>query len=242
MNSKRSKLTKSILVLCVCLFALVALRLHVAAAEGVIVDPAVLNLANFVPPPPAQDSAAMKADLAELHLIEQARTPQQVAAAKADDGELDIFVYRSVLGEQFSADKLPATAALSATLNREERAFSGQLKMEFHRPRPYQFDSTLHPVCPTTKMPNSYPSGHTLSGYLEAFALAEMVPEKRDQFLARAADYAHNRMVCGVHYPTDLATGRDVAYAVFGALMVSPEFKTELAAARAETRKLLDLK
>ena len=69
--------------------------------------------------------------------------------------------------------------------------------------------------------PNSYPSGHTIFGYLEAFTLAQIVPEKQKEILERADDYAHNRMVCGVHYPTDLASGHEAAYAVFGALMES---------------------
>ena len=45
-------------------------------------DPAALNLVVLVPAPPAVDSAANKAELTELHRIEQARTPEQVAAAK----------------------------------------------------------------------------------------------------------------------------------------------------------------
>ena len=34
--------------------------------------------------------------------------------------------------------------------------------------------------------------------------LAMMLPEKRDAILARADDYAYSRLICGVHYPTDL--------------------------------------
>jgi len=48
---------------------------------------------------------------------------------------------------------------------------------------------SLHPVCKLNAEPTSYPSGHTLSGYLLAFALVEMVPEKSKEILARAADY-----------------------------------------------------
>ena len=82
---------------------------------------------------------------------------------------------------------------------------------------------------------------HTILGYLEAFTLAQIVPEKRNQILERADEYAHNREVCGVHYPTDVASGREAAYAVFGAMMISKEFQQDLAAARAETRKVLGL-
>jgi acid phosphatase (class A) len=196
----------------------------------------------LLPPPPSdKNSEAEKADLAELHRIEQTRTPAQVAAAQADERELDMFVYRTVLGEKFSAANLPLTAALSERVHRQASATIGPLKDEYKRPRPYQFDSTLHPVCGTVTEPNSYPSGHTIIGYLEAFTLAQIVPEKHRQIMERADDYAHNREVCGVHYPTDIASGREAAYAVFGEMMTSAEFQKELAAARAETRKSLGL-
>jgi len=212
-----------------------------AAKTVPFVDPSVLNLSLIVPPPPPQDSAAVKAELAELHRIEQSRTPEQVDAAQADEKEQDIFVFRTVLGDKFRAEDLPLTAALSLHVHREEPHNGDPLKAEFHRPRPYQFDPTLHPVCKTTDQPNSYPSGHALSGYLEAFTLAQIVPEKSRQILARADDYARNRLICGVHYPSDIAASRSVAYAVFASMLTNPSFQAELAAARTETRKHLGL-
>ncbi len=215
-----------------------------SAGGGLFVDPGQLHLDYVLLPPPPSDknSEAEKADLAELHRIEQARTPAQVAAAQTDERELDIFVYSTVLGEKFSAGSLPLTAALSEGVHREASAAIGPLKDYFRRPRPYQVDSTLHPVCGTVTQPNSYPSGHAIIGYLEAFTLAEMVPEKRKGILERADDYAHNREVCGVHYPTDVTSGKEAAYAVFGEMMTSAEFQKELAAARTEMRKALGLK
>jgi acid phosphatase (class A) len=71
--------------------------------------------------------------------------------------------------------------------------------------------------------------------------LAEMVPEKRTEILARADDYAHNRLVCGVHYPSDIEAGRRVAYVVFGYMMATPQFEHDLAAAKAEMRGKLGL-
>jgi len=100
---------------------------------------------------------------------------------------------------------------------------------------------SLHPVCKLNAEPTSYPSGHTLSGYLLAFALVEMVPEKSKEILARADDYAHNRIVCGVHYPSDVEASHRVAYAMFGYMMASPRFQRELAVARLETRQRLGL-
>jgi acid phosphatase (class A) len=237
---RRSTLASACVLLCA--LALGVRYSRVFANGPLLVDPAELHLDNIIAPPPSDGSAAVKAELVELHGIEQTRTKAEVAAAQTDEKQEDMFAFHTVLGDQFKAANLPLTAALSAEIHDEEQAAMGALKAEFRRPRPYQFDRTLHPVCGITSMPNSYPSGHSTTGYLEAFALAEMVPEKRQAILDRAADFAHNRMVCGVHYPSDLAAGRETAYALFGALMASPEFRSRLAAAGAEVRGKLGLK
>ena len=205
------------------------------------IDPLLLHLDLILSPPPAQDSTTTAAELRELHRIEAAHTAAQVTQAKADDQEEDIFVFGSVLGPGFTAEALPITASLSAHVRKDESAASSPLKNIYRRPRPYQVDSTLRPVCALNPEPTSYPSGHSLSGYLLAFTLVQLVPEKRRQMLYRADEYVHNRLICGVHYASDIEASRRVAYAIFGSLVASPNFQRDLAAAREETRRNLGL-
>jgi acid phosphatase (class A) len=205
------------------------------------IDPLPLHLDLILPPPPARDSATTTAELTELHRIEAVRTPAQVTQAEADDHEEDIFIFKSVLGPGFTAEALPITAALSEHVRKDESAASSPLKNIYRRPRPYQIDSTLHPVCPLNPEPTSYPSGHSLSGYLLAFTLVQLVPEKRQQIFERADQYVHNRLICGVHYASDTETSRKLAYAIFGSLVASPRFQRDLAIAREETRRKLGL-
>jgi acid phosphatase (class A) len=205
------------------------------------IDPVPLRLDLILPPPPAGNSATTAAELKELHRIEATRTPAQVSQAEADDSEEDIFIFKSVLGPAFNAEALPLTAALSAHVRKDESTASGPLKNIYRRPRPYQIDRTLHPVCPLNPEPTSYPSGHSLSGYLLAFTLVQLVPEKRQQIFDRADEYVHSRLICGVHYASDTVASRDVAYAIFGSLVASPNFQRDLQAARDETRSKLGL-
>jgi acid phosphatase (class A) len=192
-------------------------------------------------PPPARDSATAAAELAELHGIEASRTAVQITHAQVDDQEEDIFVFKTVLGPGFSAEALPITASLSAHLRKDESAVGSPLKNIYRRPRPYQVDSTLHPVCLLNPEPTSYPSGHSLSGYLLAFTLVQLVPEKGQQILDRADEYVHNRLICGVHYASDIEASRRVAYAISGSLLASSNFQRDLVAAREETRRKLAL-
>jgi acid phosphatase (class A) len=212
-----------------------------ASHASYYIDPASLHLDLILSPPPARDSATTAAELTELHRIEVSRTAAQVAQAKADDQEEDIFVFGNVLGPDFTAGALPITASLSAHVRKDESAASSPLKNTYRRPRPYQLDSTLHPVCAVNNEPTSYPSGHSLSGYLLAFTLVQLVPEKRQQIMDRADDYVHNRLVCGVHYASDIEASRRLAYVIFGSMVASPNFQRDLAAAREETRRKLGL-
>jgi len=137
---------------------------------------------------------------------------------------------------------LPLTALLSDHVRGNEGVMVNPAKKYFHRPRPYDFDPALKPVCKTTPNPADYsfPSGHAAAGYLHAMVLAMMLPEKRDAILARADDYAYSRLICGVHYPTDLAASKSVAYAMIGIIANDPVFRKEFEAAKAETRRALD--
>jgi acid phosphatase (class A) len=186
----------------------------------------------LLPDPPS--AAVTQSEISELHRIQDARTPAQVERAKYDESHEDIFLFKTLLGDNFTAKNFPATAALSSHLKNEQSAIGARLKESFKRPRPYQVDSTLRPVCATKSAHDSYPSGHALTGYLEALALSEILPEKRNAILARADDYAHSRLVCGVHYPSDLEASRNIAYAIFGYILSTSKFQQDLAAARAE--------
>jgi acid phosphatase (class A) len=237
--------TWSVLLFCITLHAQQAPTTAPAAAKpaktAYYIDTMMLDTALLLPAPPADDSPETRAELAELHRIEQARTSAQVAQANADAAEENIFAFETVFGPHFNAKELPITAALGEHIKNEQSVVGGQLKRAFQRPRPYQTDPTLHPVCPAKAAHDSYPSGHGLTGYLEAFTLAEIVPEKRAEILARADDYAHNRLVCGVHYPSDVEASRSVAYAVFGYMLATPRFERDLAAARQEMSEKLEL-
>jgi len=68
--------------------------------------------------------------------------------------------------------------------------------------------------------------------------MAQIVPEKKQEILERADDYAHDRVVCGVHYPTDTEASRRMAYAIFGDMMASSRFQGELAAVRERRERI----
>jgi acid phosphatase (class A) len=239
MLPKQRKIMKILLLICVVAITLCGQNTR----KPVFVSPKELDVTDMLPSPPAPNSWQDRMEMAELHRLQDTRTEAEVAHAKADDAEEDMFVFSTVLGAGFSREKLPLTALLSDHLHNDEGINVNPAKTAYHRLRPYFADATIKPVCKINdnRADYSYPSGHSTTGYLEGLTLALMVPEKRDQILTRADDYAHSRLVCGVHYPTDPVASKSVAYAMMGVIQQNPQFKKEFEAARSELRRTLGL-
>jgi acid phosphatase (class A) len=211
--------------------------------KAVFVSPEQLDITRILPAPAASDSWQAAMELADLHRIQETRTPEQIAHARADDAEESMFAFQNVFGPRFNRENLPATALLSDHIKSNESIIVNPAKKFFARPRPYHFDSTLQPVCKTTEnhADFGYPSGHGTTGYMEAMVLIQMIPEKRGEIWARADDYAYSREVCGAHYASDEAASKATAFAMMAIIMNNPQFKDELAAAKAETRRAVGL-
>ena len=208
-----------------------------AAADPVFLSASSTNPALLLPPPPADGSPAAKAEMAELHRIEKNRTADDLASAKSDDRTEDVTAFAAVMGPGFDLKVLPKTAKLFADVREEEKVAAKLAKDFFKRTRPYVADPSLKSCANKSDAPKtSYPSGHATMGYSMAVVLAALAPEKAQTILARASEYAENRLVCGVHYRRDIVAGEALGTAVGVELMASPGFMAEFVAARDELR------
>ena len=227
---------KLVLALLACLLAAPA-----PAKEPIFVSSEQSRMAEFLPSPPADGSADQKAELNELHAVEAQRTEADVKQAQFDAENENIFAFANVLGDKFNATALPLTAAFGKRVANDESVNVNPVKAYFHRIHPYTYDATLKPVCKAKGLPDAYPSGHATVGYLLGLTLAEMAPEKRDDILDRADAFARSRLICGVHYPSDIRASKSLAYAVHALMTANPQYRVELAAAKEELRKALGL-
>ena len=198
-------------------------------------DPAL-----FLPPPPPQGSAAAKADMADLHRVLATRTPALFAAAKADSDTENATIYEAIIGGDFSLKNLPATKKLMDDVQARGSADVKIAKKYFARLRPWAVDKTIKPCEDVTSdlanPANSYPSGHSTVGFSTGVLLAELLPSKAQAILTRARDYAQNRLMCGVHYRSDIVAGQVLGTLEAEHILVDPAAKAEVDAARAELK------
>jgi acid phosphatase (class A) len=210
-----------------------------AAAEDHFVTPEIVDLRLILIGPPAANSPQTAAELDELRAIQRNRTEAQAAAARAD-AEESVFRFADVMGPNFTRERLPRVAALFAIMIEDEDVVTRAPKRDFARPRPYLAAPEIVPICPRSNS-NAYPSGHATVGYYMGAVLAAMVPERRDAILARSWQYAEARLICGVHYRTDIEAGRIAGTAMAAVALASPQFRERFAEARAELRAALGL-
>ena len=231
--------------------------------------PAQVDAIVLLPPPPPANSELQKRELNDVLAAQRLRTPALVK--RSLDDKVDLFGFANVLGPKFTPENIPNTAAFIRKVGRETAAQVNLVKDCWERPRPFVVSKDVHPPgtmaqdmamkpdapekntaphdagspCRPVETPAfsySYPSGNANFGTTTAILLAAMVPEKRGEIFARGWEYGENRLVAGVHFPSDIESGRISATAMVAVMMQNPAFKNDFATAKAELRTALGLK
>ena len=194
--------------------------------------------ATLLPAPPA--GAAAAADQAHMQAALGLRGSARFSQA-AVDAELGFPqaapLFACALGVEIDLEHTPATwRLLRRTLDDAARS-TRSAKDRYQRPRP--FLSNGAPTCTPEDEPQlahsgSYPSGHTAIGTLWSLVLASAVPDRADALLARGRAFGQSRVVCNVHWQSDVAEGQFMGMATFARLQGEPAFRADLEAARAE--------
>jgi acid phosphatase (class A) len=195
-----------------------------------------LDTTFFMAPTPSAE--ASRKEVGIVVDLQAKRTPEQMARCMADIKQ-SVFRFADVVGEDFATEKLPKATVFFHRVYRTESGFNKQGKTKWERPRPPAFDERVQPI---EKLDNAaYPSGHSAFAYLTAIVLADIIPEKRDAIFARAIEFGDNRVLCGMHFPTDVEAGRQMAAIVAVLMYKSSSFRKDLEDARAEVRSVLGL-
>jgi acid phosphatase (class A) len=196
-----------------------------------------IDLTKILPPPPKPGSKAQQRDMAISLAWQARRTPAMEALAQADS-DRSVFRFGLILGDSFAKDRLPIAARFFDEVAGDERIVGAAAKTYWNRPRPFVTSARIHP-CVEQPPTNSYPSNHATTGMLYAQILARMLPEQRLRLLARARQYAEDRVICGVHYTSDIEAGKRAGAIEAFAMFRSAAFGREFDEAKAEIRSAL---
>ena len=247
---------------------LLSATLALSLSNEPYLSPGQVDAILLLPPPPPATSGVQKRELSDVLAAQKQRTPALVK--RSPDDKVDLFGFANVMGPKFTPDSIPGTAAFIRKVGRETAAEVNLVKDCWERPRPFVVSKEVHPPgtmaqdmamkpdapekntaphdaaspCRPVETPAfsySYPSGNANFGTTTAILLAAMVREKRAEIFARGWEYGENRLVAGVHFPSDIESGRISATAMVAVMMQNPAFKADFAAAKSELRSALGL-
>ena len=195
--------------------------------------------------PPDSTSARFKNDVERYYWgIEQRKDSVRAAIAIRDAvyGLQTVMQEFSVpFGLQISKENTPAIYVLLRDALATCDSICTLPKKLWMRPRPYMVfhESSLTPWDEDAlSSSGAWPSGHGLLGWSAALLLSEINPERADTLLARGNMYAESRVVCGVHWQSDVDDARVFASAAYAKLHTSKRFLDQMRRARLEFRSL----
>jgi acid phosphatase (class A) len=208
-------------------------------AAGYLTTAQLPDSVALLPPPPARDSAGFAADQA-ISAVRHLRGTPRWTQAIADD-ELGFpqaaNIFSCAMDVAVDAQATPHLYRLLRRTRTDAAVVSDAAKHHYKRPRPFMENHA--PTCTPAKEKGlaangSYPSGHTSIGWAWALILGEVAPEHTDAILARGRSYGESRLVCNVHWQSDVVQGRFMAASVVARLHANADFRADLDAARTE--------
>src|SRR5688572_14971020 len=173
-------------------------------------------------PPPAWQSAAFDADLAEVRAMSDNRTAAERAIAiqwNYGNGTYTPPGYWNLVTSDFARayrlDERGAAHAFALTGAAMVDALIGcwDAKYFYWTIRPWQADAAITLTFGAPNHP-SYPSGHSCVSSAAATVIGYLFPSDAADVNARVAEAGLSRMYAGIHYRFDITAGQELGVAV----------------------------
>lgn len=141
------------------------------------------------------------------------------------------------LGTRLAEDPPDALVRLLSRALRDAAVASNLAKDRRFRARPIADDLERRAcirIDDDLRSSASHPSGHATVGALWGRIMADAAPDQAGALVRIGQEIGVSRTVCALHYPADVAAGQALGEAIYEALRDQPEYRADLAAARAE--------
>lgn len=184
-------------------------------------------LKKTIPLPPSKGSPIQTEDERVLLEYQHNRTAKDCAAAKEEIFFNIEKFYSKPIGSLDKPTVQKLTPFFKQVVN-DADVFTQKLKKEFPRKRPFVYIKEIHP-CVARETTMSYPSGHAIAAKLMALILSDLYPKEREAIEARAVEVGKHRVQAGMHHPSDIEVGRQVAITLYEEMKNSPKFQADFA-------------
>ena len=207
---------------------------------GYLANQEIPNSLALIPLPPAPGSAALALDqeVSRTSLALQG-TPRWNLAA--EDAKLRFpeaaGTFSCSLKAPITKQETPHLYMLMRRTLVDAGASTQQAKNHYMRAPPFVVNQkpTCSPLDEESLRKNgSYPSGHAAVGWAWALILSEIAPEQTDALLSRGRAFGQSRVICNVHWQSDVIEGRFMGAATIAVLHADSAFRADLGYAKAD--------
>ncbi len=157
-------------------------------------------------PPPAQDSAEVKADLVMMSKL-KAEDPEFL-----EEIEKDLY---GVLARECNRLGIDVSSDELLEISKELDPITFGVKYHYNYPRPYQLalehEVPVYPIQATDAGSPAYPSGHTIDSFVIMGLMARVKPELTAELEAFAERVSWGRVESGIHFTFDGEFGKQIA-------------------------------
>jgi acid phosphatase (class A) len=196
--------------------------------------------AALLPPPPPVGSVALALDLDVAETDLALRDTPRWNQARMDANLKFPWAagdFSCAVGVAITEEDTPRLYNMLRRVMADAGGATSAAKNKYHRARPFMLD--VQPTCTpedeaALRGNGSYPSGHTSIGWAWALVLAEASPDQSEAILIRGRRFGDSRLVCNVHWESDVIEGRMVGTATVARLRAEPSFLADLEAAKSE--------
>ena len=204
------------------------------------VDPAKMpDTVAILPSPPVDPSTQQAADQATFAATRglngsgrwalATRDANLAEAALADD-------FSCAAGVRLTPASVPSLFRIMDRAKADVSIVYSKPKQHYNRRRPFVGNDA--PICvprdPGLAGNGSYPSGHTTIGDALALILAEAAPDRAGPILSRGRAFGESRVICGVHWATDVEAGFLAASTAVASMQSSADFRADIESLRHE--------
>lgn len=184
------------------------------------------GLRKLLGPYPVLGSAESDSDFATLHELQGNRTEAECARAKIEE-HASLKTFFVEVGSLLSEKEYKKMKVVLAVPFADFLIFAGITKQIYKRPRPYVTSPDLKP-CVRLSNTWAYPSGHTAMARMYARVLGKFYPDRAEQFLKRGDEVAFDRVLSGLHHPSDVVAGKKLGDAIANHYLDSDAFKKHM--------------
>jgi acid phosphatase (class A) len=217
-----------------------AREIRPGAVAGYLSTDGLPDSVALLPPPPPLGSVALALDLDIARTNLTLRDTPRWNQARMDANLKFPWAagdFSCAVGVGITEQDTPRVYNMLRRVMADAGAATGAAKNKYQHARPFMVD--VQPTCTpedeaALRGSGSYPSGHTSIGWAWALVLAEASPAQSEAILIRGRTFGDSRLVCNVHWESDVIEGRMVGTATVARLRGEPSFLADLEAAKSE--------